>query len=102
MPTLGPVSECRRAIDRTEKRDETMQLKQAKPKRGIPEDELAAGMFYPRPSSSEGLGTRAQSYLAQQEHTNGVNGFRYFWVADRSGWSVCPGVGVPIGAFRKY
>jgi hypothetical protein len=50
------------------KRDETMQRKQAKPKRGIPEDELAAGMFYPRPSSSEGLGTRAQSYLAQQEH----------------------------------
>jgi hypothetical protein len=28
------------------KGDETMQRKQAKPKRGIPEDELAAGMFY--------------------------------------------------------
>jgi hypothetical protein len=28
------------------KGDEAMQRKQAKPKRGIPEDELAAGMFY--------------------------------------------------------
>ena len=28
------------------KGDETMERKQAKRKRGIPEDELAAGMFY--------------------------------------------------------
>jgi hypothetical protein len=31
----------------------------------------------------------AHNYILQGENTvNGVNGFRYFWLADRAGWSV--------------
>jgi hypothetical protein len=53
--------------------------------------ELENGMLYVASGRRRPKGwVLAHNHIRHGKNTtNGVNGFRYFWCADRTGWSVC-------------
>lgn len=57
----------------------------------ISQDELYAGMVYAAPGRQQPEGWfLAHNHVMHGKNTrNGVNGFRYFWIKDRSKWSAC-------------